>query len=145
MNNGLNIGKSSNRISMIYLSNQPNISSDSRYKTEVSDIPIKLIEVFGKEITPKMYRMKNRDENIHFGYIAQDVERALFKYCLSEFGLSEAKNKVKEFGLLSKSESYMSLLYGEIAVIMEAYNRLENKRLKDRLDKLEEQMKGLIK
>ena len=41
------------------------------------------------------------------------------------------------FALLSKDESYMSLLYGEIAVLIDAYNRMKNNELEDRISKLE--------
>ena len=40
--------------------------------------------------------------------------------------------------MLSKDESYMSLLYGELNVIIEAYNRKRNDELEERIERLEE-------
>ena len=74
-------------------------------------IPL-LIEIIGREVKPKQYRTQF-DDKIHFGYVAQDVERALYKYC---------GNDKDKYAMLFKSESYMSLLYGELNVIIEAYN-----------------------
>lgn len=131
---GYNIGSGQSRYSGIYLLTQPNVSSDLRLKENISPIDDKLIEIFGKEVKPKTYIISGQ---IHFGYIAQDVERALYKYTLSKYGFTKAKQEVKKFSVLSKSESYMSLLYGEIAVIMDAYNRKRSDDLERRIEKLE--------
>ena len=125
MNNDL--GSPTERIDTIHLNNQPNVASDIRYKYDIQDIDPLLVEIIGREVKPKQYRTQF-DDKIHFGYIAQDVERALYKYC------GHDKDK---YAMLSKSESYMSLLYGELNVIMDAYNRQENERLSDRISKLE--------
>lgn len=135
---GIWIGSPSDRVNSLYLKNQPDVSSDTRYKKNILPISDKFINIFGKEVKPKTYVI---DGKKHFGYIAQDVERALYKYTLSKYGLNEAKNVVSEFAVLSKSESYMSLLYGEIAVIMDAYNRRRMDKLEKRIEALEREIK----
>ena len=132
---GGNIGADSNRYSTIYLTSQPNVSSDTRYKSDIQDIDPLLIEIIGREVKPKQYRTIY-DDKLHFGYIAQDVERALYKYC---------GNDKDKYAMLSKDESYMSLLYGEIAVLMDAYNRDElakqkliNEDLQSQINELKE-------
>ena len=115
-------GNAGMRFNQIYLKNQPNVASDMRYKHDIQDIDPLLIEIIGREVKPKQYRTEF-DDKIHFGYIAQDVERALYKYC---------GNDKDKYAMLAKSESYMSLLYGELNVIIEAYNRLEIEKLKEK-------------
>ena len=127
------IGTSSQRWNNIYLVNQPDVSSDVRLKKEIQDIPDDLIEYI-KEIKPKMYR---QNDKWHFGYIAQDVERAIYKYALNKVGFNDAWNLVKEFAFLAKDESYMSLLYGEIAVLKEKEMQNRIDELEDRIFKLE--------
>ena len=126
------IGSSSSRFSTIYLQNQPNVSSDLRHKFAIQDIPSDLIERLS-EIKPKMYL---QNKTWHFGYIAQDVERALYKWATSKYGL-EAKHYVDKFAMLHKSESHLSLLYGELAVLKEQQMMDEITKLNNRLEILE--------
>ncbi len=129
---GPRLGSASNRWQDIYLSNQPNVSSDIRQKSLIQEIPKGLISEL-KKVNPKMYKQGTK---WHFGYIAQDIERAIYKYALNKVGFKHAKDYVKEFAVLHKSESYMSLLYGEIAVLKE-------KEMQDRIDNLEERISKL--
>lgn len=127
-----NLGSSTLRWDTVYLENQPNVSSDVRHKEEIGIIPDEIIEVL-KEIRPKMYK---QGDKWHFGYIAQDVERALYKYSLDRVGFKEAKNEIEKFAVLYKDESYMSLLYGELNVLKEA-------EIQDRINDLENRIKVL--
>lgn len=70
-----------------------------------------------------------------YSYIAQDIERILYKWAANKYGL-DAKYYVDKFAILHKDESYMSLLYGEIAV-------LKTQELQTRIDLLEERMNKL--
>jgi hypothetical protein len=127
------IGTSSQRWNNIYLVNQPDVSSDVRQKSLIQDIPKDLLSYL-KEIKPKMYR---QNDKWHFGYIAQDVERAIYKYALNKVGFKDAWDLVKEFAFLAKDESYMSLLYGEIAVLKEKEMQNRINELEERIFKLE--------
>jgi hypothetical protein len=138
IHNHYNIGQSSMRYNNIYLTNQPNVSSDIRQKSLIQNIPSDLINYL-KEIKPKMYR---QNDKWHFGYIAQDVERAIYKYALNKVGFKDAWDLVKEFAFLAKDESYMSLLYGEIAVLKEKEMQNRIDELEDRIFKLEKIING---
>lgn len=133
-----NIGAVNARWNMIFLKQQPNVSSDTRIKKNILPIDKDFIKIFGDNVEPRTYI---QNDKVHFGYVAQDIERALFKYATSRKdikSIQEAKEYVKEFAVLNKSESYQSLLYGEIAVITDAYNRMKNEELETRIQKLEE-------
>lgn len=129
------VGTPSQRWKYIFLENHPDISSDIRLKKEIQDIPKDLIEFLKEEVKPKMYL---QGDKWHFGYIAQDVERAIYKYALNKVGFENAREYAKNFALLHKDESYLSLLYGEIAV-------LKDKEKQDRIDELEERISKLEK
>ena len=132
---GGTIGLATNRYSVIYLQNQPNVSSDLRYKNLITVISDDLLDVV-HDIKPKQY-YTIYDNKVHFGYIAQDVERALYKHALRVYGREKANQVVDDFAMLSKDESYMSLLYGEIQVLKDAYYQRELSRLNERLNNLE--------
>ena len=144
---GGSIGLSSNRYSTIYLQNQPNVSSDLRYKNLITAISDDLLDVV-HDIKPKQY-YTIYDNKVHFGYIAQDVERALYSHALRVYGREKAHQVVDDFAMLSKDESYMSLLYGEIQVLKDAYYQREldrqkevNNNLQEQIDELKEMIKN---
>jgi hypothetical protein len=117
----------------IYLSKNPTILSDTRFKREQCNIPELLKDEF-RQVQPKMY--KTNDDRWHFGYIAQDVERALYKYAVKKVGFKKAREYMKEFDVLYKDESYLSLVYAEIAVLKEV-------EMQKRIDELEKKLKAL--
>ena len=125
-NGTTDLGSGSYRYRNIYSQNQPNVSSDKRIKNAIQDIPQDLVSRL-MEIKPKMYLQGTQ---WHFGYIAQDVERALYLWATKRYG-SEAKHYVDKFAMLHKSESHLSLLYGELAVLKE-------QQMMNRIDRLEE-------
>lgn len=128
------IGTSSNRYPSIYLQNQPNVSSDAKFKFDIEDIDTELLEMVS-DIKPKVYRSKFNDQ-LHFGYIAQDVERILYAYCLKKYGETEANEWSKQFAVLSNDEEYLSLLYGELQVLTDAYTRMRISKLEMAVQKL---------
>jgi hypothetical protein len=131
-NNTYDIGEANYRWRRIYLMNNPDVISDIRLKSSIQNIPNELIGGL-KEIKPKMYQQGGK---WHFGYLAQDVERALYRYALKKVGWDKAKDYVKEFELLYKNESYLSLIYAEIAVLKEA-------EMQARIDELEARLLAL--
>ncbi|MEG0415412.1 MAG: tail fiber domain-containing protein [Erysipelothrix sp.] len=148
---GYAIGDNHNRYSYIFLQNQPNVSSDVRTKYNITNIDDRLLDYF-EELEEKSFITKH-DDLFSFGYIAQDVERVLYRYCVDKRGYREANEWLKKFKLLNKSESYLSLLYNEIGIIMHAVknrkiDRLEaeNKQLRREHDTLVEILreKGVI-
>lgn len=112
-----------------------NEGSDLRLKSKINNIPDDLIKFIAEEVTPKTFTV---NEQIHFGYIAQDVERALFKYSVRTVGFKNAKSYMETFNLLDKNESYLSLVYSQIAIIKEAEMQNKIQELKQRVAQLEE-------
>ena len=137
------IGDINNRFANIYLQNQPNVSSDIRSKYNVSKIDDLLLDEFEK-VEEKFFITKH-DDMFSFGYIAQDVERALYKFCLNVYGWDHANDWLKKFKLLNKSESYMSLLYNEVQIIKQAVKQRKIDRANDRIEQLESQLEESVK
>ena len=73
----------------------------------------------------------------HFGYIAQDVERALYKYSVEQVGYENAREYMDTFDLLGRGESYLSLIYAEIAVLKDEERNIQIKELENRIKELE--------
>ena len=126
---GLNIGSGDNRYDYLFLKNQPNVSSDKRYKYNVSHIDDMLLDEF-EHLERKSFVTKH-DDKYSFGYIAQDVERCLYKFILKVWGYSEANKWLGKFKLLSRGESYLSLLYAEVDIIMAEVQERKIKRLQE--------------
>lgn len=140
---GDTLGTTSYRWRKIYATSDSwDTGSDIRYKRDITDMPDTFYEVFSKEVEPKRF-----EENGHtqFGYLAQDVERALFKYGSSlpeNTSLKDINEYVSSFGLLSKGESYMSLVYPQVAVIKEQALQQQVDTLSDKIRLLEERLNG---
>lgn len=88
------IGSSGARIRNIFLSNNPNVSSDERLKTEISDLNLGLD--FIKELEAKQFRLKLTSADINqgklqnvlqYGIIAQQVKSTLVDFGVSENSL----------------------------------------------------------
>lgn len=110
-----------------------NTSSDSRFKEEQKDVPKELVEFFAKEVKPKQFVA---DGKTHYGYIAQDVERALHKYATSVKNIKstkELKDFVNNHHMLQQGESYKSLVYDEVHSVKIAQQENELERLKEEL------------
>lgn len=123
----VNLGWVDKRWEAVYLMNQPNVSSDKRYKYNIHDIDPLLLDSF-EELKEKGFVTKH-DDKFSYGYIAQDVERCLFKYVTKVWGFKAANEWMSKFKLLQQSESYKSLLYAEVQVIMQAVERRHRERL----------------
>ena len=82
-NGVIDLGFSGGRFRNIFLTNSPNVSSDSKFKTDIEEIETAEINVAKKAKTLlRKYRLKasieekGNDARIHFGIIAQDLEQA---------------------------------------------------------------------
>ncbi|HHW90671.1 MAG TPA: hypothetical protein GX745_07215, partial [Clostridiales bacterium] len=62
--------------------------------------------------------------------------RALYKYALNKVGYKKARQYVDDFNLLGRGESYLSLVYSQIAVLKEV-------EMQKRIDELEKKLKAL--
>lgn len=113
------LGKGGFRWDGIWLTTKGvNENSDIRQKDNVMNIPKDLTDlIIG--IEPKMYEM---DSKKHFGYIAQDVERVLFKYLTKIHDIDEARKQINQYNVLGvDEESYLSLVYSQVEVLKGAY------------------------
>ena len=108
-------------------------SSDIRLKKDIRDIPPALIEEF-KNVFPREFMM---NERMQFGYIAQEVESALFRYVTKEYGVEEARKNEAIFNMISKDESYLGLVYRQVEAIKTAEQMQEIRELKSRVEVLE--------
>lgn len=112
--------------------------SDARLKKDIQDIPAELMKYF-EEVKPKLYKM---NEQYQFGYIAQDVERALFRYASEVYGVDSARRNKETFNMFGQSENYLSLAYRQVNAIKDAEKDKKISELEQRIVNLE--MKGEI-
>jgi hypothetical protein len=136
------LGWDTHRWQSLYLLNQPNVSSDKRYKYNIHDIDPLLLDSF-EELKEKGFVTKH-DDKFSYGYIAQDVERCLFKYVTKVWGFKAASEWMPKFKLLQQSESYKSLLYAEVQVIMMAVERRHRERLELEVEQLRREHETLV-
>lgn len=140
--NGVNLGWVDYRFSNIYLINQPNVSSDKRLKYNITDIDELLLDSF--ESLREKYFKTTHDDMHSFGYIAQDVEACLYDYARKVWDEEEVEKQMSLFKVLSRDGEYMSLLYGEVKVIMLAVLRRDNERVKEENRQLRSDLDSLI-
>lgn len=76
-NNSHNIGHSTLRYKMIYLSSSPNISSDRNVKTNIQPVSDKFVEFFNKLMPVSFQFIDGNSGRTHIGFISQDVEKAM--------------------------------------------------------------------
>jgi hypothetical protein len=131
------IGTSSSRFDYIYLSHNPNVSSDRNVKREIrEDLPDIVLQ-----LRPVRYKRKGGPETVHYGFIAQDVEAALEAAGVdtSDLGLvtfDEAGGGSRKNYALAYSE-FIPLLVGTIQRQQKKIDDLE-----DRVSALEQAIKG---
>lgn len=123
-----------------YVTVAESVSSDARLKNDVKDVPEELISKLS-ELRPKLYKIGGKR---HFGYIAQDVERVLYKYALDKVGRENAQEYVKQFDVLDRTESYMSLVYTELAALKSEEMQRKISGLENELEKLKNKMEELV-
>lgn len=111
------LGSSSYRFATLYSVNAVNVSSDRRLKKDIS-YDLEAAEKVFDGLRPATYRYNNTDdEDLHFGFIAQDVVEALH---LGDYD-------VNNVALVSKDE-YLGMTYQELdAIIVYKMKKLEQR------------------
>lgn len=111
LNNGTqNLGGDVNRWRGVYLTNNPDVSSDLKYKSDVEEISDALLRVASK-IKRYTYRSKFNDK-LNIGYIAQNIVEAFESEGINPFDY----NCIKE-----DSSGNLSIVYTEVNILIEAY------------------------
>lgn len=93
------IGTSTLRYETAYLNTAASTTSDENSKDNITDLAVGLD--FLDKIQPKQYNLKD-DETVHFGLIAQEVEKAFKELDLTDIpvvDVSEGSNGKKTYGL----------------------------------------------
>ena len=164
--NPANLGTASNKWKDIYATNATINTSDRNAKTCIENIDDKLLDAWGN-INLVSFKFKDAVEKkggnarIHAGYIAQNIQEELNKYCIDacKYGLfcynswdaQEEKSheeertdgagntktvKVIDTPATEAGETF-GLRYIECLVVECAYLRKKNRNLEDRIAKLE--------
>lgn len=133
-NNNYHLGGADYRWTRVWTVDGVSESSDVRLKSSIANIPDELLDAIGK-VEPKMYEMNGKTK---FGYVAQDVERELFKYACKLMDREVAKEYMKQFDVLdTNDDSYKALIYSQMEVLKGAYQDKRIEELEERLDRLE--------
>ena len=114
-----NLGSSAYPWANIYSVNSVTVTSDKRSKTDISNIDEKIFEAW-EHIEYKQYKLKNGDDKIHFGILAQDIVEEFEKVGLNAL----------DYGLVVYDEEndIYNVRYDEVNIIENAYMRyLRNK------------------
>ena len=113
-------------------------TSDKRLKTDITE-PDKEIVSEIENVKLFQYRMVD-EEKYQFGYIAQDIERALFKSASRTAGtVQEMKDKASSFSMITGTEetdSYRGIQPIQILMI-------KNQVLEDRLEELTNRLEAI--
>lgn len=117
VNDGGYVGIGANRFSAFFCVNAVNVSSDRRLKKDIS-YDLATAEKLFDELKPAQYRYNHTDdEDLHFGFIAQDVIEALHT----------CEYDVNNVALVSKDE-YLGMTYQELdAIIVYKLKKLEQR------------------
>lgn len=165
-NNEYNLGTSTNKWKDIYATNAAINTSDRNAKTDIKNIDDNILEAWGN-VSLVSFKFKDAVEKkgdearVHTGYIAQDIQEKLNKYGIDacDYGLfcydswdaqeekSHEEERTDEAGNLETvkvidttardaGETY-GLRYIECLVVECAYLRKKNKKLENRITKLE--------
>ena len=174
VNNEFDLGTSSNKWKDIYATNGTINTSDRNAKTSIKNIDDDILKAWDK-VSLVSFKFKDAVERkgdnarIHTGYIAQDVQEKLSKYgidacnyglfCYNSWDAQEEKSheeertdevgntetiKVIDTPAREAGETY-GLRYTECLIVECAYLRKKNKELEDRITKLEENLKIILK
>ena len=126
------VGSSGQRFNHIFLVHQPDVSSDVRNKSEITESALGLD--FINNLNPVSYKVLGDEENrTHYGLIAQEVKQAVDSSGVSDFAGWVGEDE-------SEPNARQSLAYGEFtAPLIKAVQELslEVEALKNRIVELE--------
>ena len=123
------IGSNGNRYDYIFLVNAPNVSSDSRLKSDIQDIQ-KALE-FVMSLEPKQFVKQNGQQD--FGFIAQQVDEVN-----QDLGIENASYHFKT----ENPEDMQSLSYESLIAPLYAVIQQQQRQIEDLSQKVEALMKG---
>lgn len=115
-----NLGSSEYPWANIYSVNSLTVTSDKRFKTDISNIDEKIFDAW-ENIEYKQYKIKNGDDKIHFGILAQDIVAEFEKVGLNAL----------DYGLVVYDEEndIYNVRYDEVNIIENAYMRYKKRTL----------------
>ena len=126
----LGLGTSGRRYTNIYSVNGTIQTSDANKKTDIKPIDDKVLDAWGA-VAFRQFRMKNDDQAIHIGVIAQQVDEAFKSYGLD----------ARDYGLFcddkdEDGETILGIRYNEALALECAYQRRMIEKLTMRVDAL---------
>ena len=152
-----NLGTSNHRWNNAYLTSNPNVSSDSRIKSFIDDIPDTVLDAW-ENIKWRQFKMndaieeKGDDARLHTGLIAQEVNGAFSEkeldptkyglYCYDEWGFVEDEEGNIKFDEEHSGNMY-SIRYGEALCMEAAYQRRRADKAEARIGALENELSEL--
>lgn len=126
----LGLGTSGRRYTNIYSVNGTIQTSDANKKTDIKPIDDRVLDAWGA-VGFQQFRMKNDDQSIHIGVIAQQVDEAFKSYGLD----------ARDYGLFcddkdEDGETILGIRYNEALALECAYQRRMIEKLTMRVDAL---------
>ena len=131
------LGTSSYRFYNVYLSHNPNVSSDARLKEDINEFDERYIKFF-EHIKPRIYKLKSAtsEKSKLGGFIAQEIESAMQECGIDkrEFGIVKHDTEIDEYALIY--DMFIPLSYYYVQFKEKEYQK-QFKDILSRLDKLE--------
>ena len=133
-NNLQHVGSPTYRFRTIYLNATANVSSDRRLKHDIEPIDKRYENLFFS-LSPKKYKLNDeKDEKVHTGFIAQEVENSMTENNLSQSEFAalekievENDNGFKDYNYGLHYEEFISLNTHMIQKLYDIVNELKEK------------------
>ena len=146
-----NLGSGNYRWRNVYLINNPDVSSDRRYKTNIQNIDARYLTLFDK-LQPVSYKRIDDDSDekkTYLGFIAQDIEQALIDSNLTatDFrGLNKAvkRDPLNDDEIVCNDNGDYDYEYSLIYEQFIALNTAKIKQLESIIQKQQEQIDLLL-
>lgn len=149
--NQTSLGHSSYRFNNLYLTNQPNVSSDEHQKNSIADVDKGIAMAFLTALRPSTFKLNNGESGrTHWGFISQQVEQAMTAAGLTDMDFAgfirspKTEEVANEDGTTEirevAGEYEYSLRYGEFIPLLTSVIQNQQKEieaLKSRIEALE--------